>query len=357
MKKILFTLSLGILFFWACSKNEDSVAVTPIKQPTVVQDTILYKMLPFQIGASVSVNLMKNNSKYSGIVTKEFSSITAENAMKFGGLHSSENNFNFTDADYLVGYAQQNNKRVHGHTLVWYTSLPTWVTNFQGDSLAWENLLKTHIQTVVSHFKGKIVSWDVVNEDFEDTGVQRNSIWKKHLGSDYVARCFQYAHEADPNALLFYNDYGHEYSSAKREAISKMLADFKKRGIPIHGTGMQFHMTHTQSDANIVAAITSAAATGLRVHISELDIRVNNEKNKNIVFTSALAQLQASRYKFVVKTYNSIPINQQYGITTWNVSDADSWIPNWLGAPDFPLPFDANYLRKPAYKGIIEGVK
>ncbi len=354
MKKYFYSIAIILLSLVVFSaKSNPTGTITP---RVVAPDTILYKMMPFPVGASVSISLMRNNLKYNSLVKKEFNSITAENAMKFGALHPSQNTFNWVDADYLVNFAQLNNMRVHGHTLVWYKSLPAWVTNFVGDSSAWENLLKTHIQTVVTHFKGKVTSWDVVNEDFEDTGVPRNSIWRQHLGDDYVARCFQYANEADPAALLFYNDYGHEYSSAKRTAIINMVNSFKNRGIPIHGIGMQFHMTCTQSDANISAAIASAASTGLKVHISELDIRLNNDKTFT-VFTSALATQQAARYKFVVQSYNAIPATQKFGITTWNVTDADSWIPGWQKAPDWPLPFDANYLRKPAYKGIIDGAK
>jgi endo-1,4-beta-xylanase len=314
-------------------------------------------MLPFPMGAAVSENLLKNNSKYNAVVTKEFNSITAENAMKFGAVHPSENVFDFSGADYIVGFAESGKKRIHGHTLNWYNSLPAWVTNYSGDSVAWENLLKTHIQTVVAHFKSKVSSWDVVNEAFNDDGTIRNSIWVKNLGPDYIARCFQYAHEADPNALLFYNDYGHEYSPAKRTAIINMISSFKSRGIPIDGIGMQFHITYSQTDANLGAAITAAAGTGLKVHISELDVRLNNNKDKNLVFTSVLAAQQAEKYKFIVQAYKAIPQSQQFGITTWNVGDADSWVPVWLNAPDWPLPFDANYLRKPAYRGIIEGTK
>jgi endo-1,4-beta-xylanase len=225
-----------------------------------------------------------------------------------------------------------------------------------GDSAAWENLLKTHIQTVVTHFKGKVTSWDVVNEAFNDDGTLRNSIWVQHLGADYIARCFQYARQADSNAVLFYNDYGHEYSSAKRTAISNLISSLKSRGIPIDGIGMQFHMTYTQTDANISAAISEAAATGLKVHISELDIRLNNNKTFTS-FSALLSAQQGAKYKYVVQTYKAIPVAQQFGITTWNVSDADSWIPGWLGVPDWPLPFDANYLRKEAYRAMIAGAK
>ena len=357
MKNLFFYFFLGTLSISACKKETltgGNVIVTP---PVVTLDTILYKVMPFPMGAALNVSLMKNNTKYNGVVTKEYNSITAENAMKFGALHPAQNTYNWTDAEYLVDYAQSNGKRIHGHTLVWHQSLPTWVTNFVGDSTAWENLLKTHIQTVVRHFKGKVTSWDVVNEDFEDTGVPRNSIWRKNLGNDYVARCFKYAYEADSTALLFYNDYGHEYSSAKRTAITNLITNLKSRGIPIHGIGMQFHMTYTQTDANINTAISSAVATGLKIHLSELDIRLNSDKTKTSL-TATLAAEQAAKYKFVIQAYKSIvPASQQFGITTWNVGDADSWIPSWQGAPDWPLPFDANYLRKPAYKAIVEGGK
>ena len=325
--------------------------------PTTGVDTTLFKVMPFPMGAALNVNLLRNNTKYNAVATKEYNSITAENVMKFSGLHPAQNTYNWTDADYLVDFAKSNGKRVHGHTLIWHNSQPAWVTNFVGDSLAWENLLKTHIQTVMTHFKGKVTSWDVVNEAFDDNGVLRTSIWRQKLGDDYVARCFKYAFEADPSALLFYNDYGQENNVAKRNAIIAMVSSFKNRGIPIHGLGLQFHISYTQSDANMTAVINSAVATGLKVHISELDVKVNTGKSQTFVFTTALEEQQAAKYKSVIKVYNTIPLNQQFGITIWNVGDGDSWIPNFQGTPDFPLPFDINYKRKLAYKGIIDGVK
>lgn len=353
-KSIFFLLFISV---GSCSKNNVMIIPTPPTPPVIIVDTSLYKMMPFPMGASVSISLMKNNISYNGIVTKEFGSITAENAMKFAALHPSENTYNWVDADYLVSYAVANNKRIHGHNLNWHQSLPTWVTNFSGDSLQWENLLKSHIQNVVTHFKGKVTSWDVVNEYFNSDGTVRNSIWVTKLGPDYIARCFQYANQADPAALLFYNDFGQEDYVAKRNAIAKLISSFQARGIPIHGIGLQFHIKYNESDANIAATIDFAKATGLKVHVSELDVAVNVNKTPGFVLTSAMATLQAEKYKYVVMAYNTLPKAQQYGITTWNVGDADSWIPAFQGAPDFPLPFDENYKRKPAYKSIIEGAK
>ncbi|UKT65240.1 endo-1,4-beta-xylanase [Pedobacter mucosus] len=350
--KILLSVSLLNI---SCAKHE-STSLAP--SPTLpMMENSLQKDMPFPMGAAVNVNLLKSNTNYRNLVIKEFNSITAENAMKFAAVHSSKEIWNFTDADYLIDFAIANGKRVHGHTLNWYKSLPDWVNNFQGTAADWENLLKTHIQTVVGHFKGKVVSWDVVNEAIDEDGTMRNSIWVQKLGVDYIGRAFQYAHEADPNALLFYNDYGQEFGPTKRTAILNLVTSLKNKGIPIDGIGIQMHTRVTQTDANLTAAISTAAATGLKIHISEIDIALNPDNNQSMVYTTALADQQAAKYKTIVKAFNAIPKGQQFGITQWNVTDGDSWIPSNYNRPDWPLPFDSNYQRKAAYQGILDGVK
>lgn len=353
MKNRLRILIFVMAFFQvSCSGQDEASPISPI-----VVNKGLKDVSPFPFGASLSINLLKTRVSYRDVVTKEFNSLTAENAMKIGPIHPAENTFFWSDADYLVNFAKSLGIRVHGHTLIWHNSLPSWVTNFQGDAAAWENLFKTHIQTVVAHFKGSITSWDVVNEAFNDDGTLRNTIWLQHLGNDYVARAFRYAHEADPEALLFYNEYGHEYSSAKRTAVNTMVTDFKTRGIPIHGLGLQLHTNSAQSDANLATAINTAAQTGLKIHISELDISLNKDNNQSLTLTDPLSALQATKYKWIVKTFAALPAAQRYGITTWNVGDADSWILSTYKRPDWPLPFDYNYNRKPAYQGILDGLK
>lgn len=338
---------------FGCAKKTQTV---PMVSPPAVNNVTL-KNMPFPFGAAVSASLLRSNANYKALVIKEFSSITAENAMKFGALHPTENTYNFTDADEIVALAQANGKRVHGHTLNWYRSLPDWVINFQGNTQAWENLLKNHIQNVVGHFKGKVTSWDVVNEAIDEDGSYRNSIWLQKLGPDYIARAFEYAHQADPNALLFYNDYGHEYSMVKRTAILNLVNSLKTRGVPIDGIGLQMHTQYNQTDANLTSAITSAAATGLKVHIAELDIALNTKNESALTYTATLAAQQAAKYKLIVQTYFSIPKAQQFGITTWNVTDADSWIPVTYNRPDWPLLFDSNYQRKSAYQAVLDAVK
>jgi endo-1,4-beta-xylanase len=356
MKLFKSLIALGVTALISSCAKMDHTTLGLQPEPIVTTSGSL-KDMPFPFGAAVNAAILRSNTSYKNLVTKEFGSLTAENAMKFATLHPSENTYNYTDADEIVALATANKQRIHGHTLNWYKTLPTWVTNFNGNTAAWENLLKTHIQTVVTHFKGKVASWDVVNEAFEDDGTYRNSIWVQKLGTDYIARAFQYANEADPNALLFYNDYGHEYSAAKRTAILNLVANLKSRGIPIHGIGLQMHTRYNQTDANISTAITTAAATGLRVHISELDVALNPDNVQSLTYTANLADLQAAKYKFIVQTYFAIPKAQQFGITTWNVTDADSWIPGEYSRPDWPLPFNSNYERKAAYQAIIAGVK
>lgn len=173
---------------------------------------------------------------------------------------------------------------------------------------------------------------------------------KIYFSSDSLKPAFALA------VLLFYNDYGHEYSTAKLNAIAALMNTFKSNGVPVHGVGLQMHINKNSSNTGIANAISVMVQTGLKVHISELDISMNPERNLSLTFTPALAQLQADKYKFVTRIYKTIPAAQQFGITTWNIADADSWIPATYNRPDWPLPFDSLYQKKPAYQGIIDGL-
>lgn len=342
-------------FLWGC------LACNAVQAQ--VSDTTLQGFSPFPIGAAVSASLLKNNAQYRALVQREYNSITPENAMKFAIIHPSQNTYNWTDADTIVNFAVQGGKRIHGHTLIWYNSLPNWVTNFSGDSAAWEVLMQNHITTVVSHYKGVLTSWDVVNEAFNDDGTLRNSVWMQHLGAGYIARAFQYAHQADTAALLFYNDYGHEYASAKLLAIYNLLKSLRDDGVPVHGAGLQMHInkntnnsTTAASNNSISRAIDSMANLGLLVHIAELDVAMNPENNQSLMYNTTIAAQQFAKYKYVAQKVRSLPASQVYGITTWNVTDGDSWIPPTYSRPDFPLPFNASYQKKYTYQGFKDGL-
>ncbi len=348
--------------FLSCTKTEEQ-AVEP--------EEFLKDHATFPVGAAIDYGLLKDNSQYRNVLRREHTSITAENAMKWNSTHPQQDVYNFKDADYIVEFAQSQGQRIHGHTLLWYQFQNiSWVKNFQGDSAAWEQLLKNHIQTLVGHFKGKVSSWDVVNEAFrDDDGSLRvldkdpgtfddGCLFARKVGRDYIARSFRYAHEADPDALLFYNEYGQEWSSKKIQSILTMVADFKNRGVPIHGLGIQMHIDINTLNTGIENAIRQLAATGLKIHISELDIRVNPNNSSTFAYTDALQSAQAEKFKFVVKTYRSlVPASQQFGITTWNVSDNDSWIISYLKKIDYPLLFNSSYQKKKSYAGFLQGLK
>jgi endo-1,4-beta-xylanase len=360
-QRAIFLLAIGLAAS-ACAQGQEAPA--PLGAET------FQTAAPFRVGASVSARLLRDNVPYRAVLMREHNSITAENAMKMTGLRPTAGAYNFADADLIADFAVSQGKRLHGHTLVWHWSgRMAWLRDFQGDSLAWENLYKDYIQTVVRHYRGRVASWDVVNEAFFDDGTLRvanrstteddGSIWARKLGPDYVARAFRYAREADPNVLLFYNDYGQENNPAKLRAILNLVADFKRRGVPIDGLGLQMHLSLSTSNDAIADAIRQTAGTGLLVHLSELDIAVSNwKKDPQLTYTEALQQAQAEKYRFVAQQYKRlVPPAQQFGITFWNVGDADSWLRSFIQPNEWPLPFDDAYQKKRAYHGFLQGLK
>jgi endo-1,4-beta-xylanase len=317
---------------------------------------LLKDAIAFRLGASVNPRLLSENEAYRGIASNEFTSITAENHMKMMLVHPAADRFDFSKGDEIVAFASATGKRIHGHTLVWHNQVPQWMKDFQGDQKDWENLLKHHIQTVVGHYKGKVAGWDVVNESFLDDGSLRPSLWADHI-PDYIAKSFQWAHEADPNATLFYNDYGQDGHPKKMQAILNLVADLKRRQIPIHGIGLQMHINVDSKRTQIEEVITKSAQTGLAVHFSEVDVAVNPRNNPEFVYDEKASAAQMELFKLLFKSFQSIPIKQQYGITFWNISDKDSWLRGYFKRPkEYPLLFDENYAKKPAYTELTKSL-
>lgn len=321
------------------------------------QESFLKDQVHFLLGASLNPRLLENNPKYRTRAISEFNSVTAENHMKMMWVHPEANRFDFSKGDEIVNYAMSNKKRVHGHTLVWHNQVPTWMKEFQGDAQAWESMLKKHVQEVAKHYKGKVAGWDVVNESFLDDGSLRPSIWAEHI-PDYIAKSFQWAHEADPDAVLFYNDYGQDGKPKKMQAILDMVKDLKARNIPIHGLGLQMHINIDSKDEELQKVIEQSAATGLKIHFSELDIAVNPKNQAEFVYDETAKKAQIAKFKLLFKTFQQIPNSQQYGITFWNVGDQDTWLRGYFKRPkEYPLLFDENYDRKGAYGELLKSVK
>jgi endo-1,4-beta-xylanase len=320
------------------------------------QSPYLKNAVKFPVGASINPRMLIENEAYRVIANTEFTGMTAENHMKMMMIHPEADRFDFSKGDEILNFAIASGKRMHGHTLVWHNQVPQWMKDYQGDQKAWEELLKNHIQTVVRHYKGKIAGWDVVNESFLDDGSLRPSLWADHI-PDYIAKSFQWAHEADPAAILFYNDYGQDGKPKKMQAILDLVADMKRRGIPLHGLGLQMHINVDSKRNELQEVLDKSAATGLKIHLSELDIAVNPKNNPDFVYEEKIAWAQAELFNYVFQSYAMIPVNQQYGITFWNISDKDSWLRGYFKRPkEYPLLFDDNYAKKPAYTSLINAL-
>jgi len=365
MLRLSLSNHLVFIFLMTAATMGCKKATTPQASPP---EATLKGTAPFPMGSAVTTTGLQSGDYFTNTLLREYNSMTADYEMKFNIVEPEQGVNNYTPGDYIVGFAAQHHIRMHGHNLIWYQALPDWVLNFQGDSSAWENLFATHIQGEAAHYKGQVASWDVVNEALrDDNGALRNldampgdgtgSIWCQHLGVDYVARAFVYAHQADPNALLFYNDYGQEWLNVKLDSMIAMLTNLKSRGIPISGVGMQLHTDLSVDTVAISEALRRLAATGLLIHISELDVSINPNNLTNIVFTPALQLQQSALYQFIAQSYRAnVPAAQRYGITTWEFSDAYSWIISYLHRKDWPLPFDTVYAKKAAYYGLLKGL-
>ncbi|WP_343328639.1 endo-1,4-beta-xylanase [Polaribacter staleyi] len=310
----------------------------------------------FSVGTITRSSWVKAGGKHTEILKKEFNNITSEYEMKMNVMYPSQGNYDFSAADAMVSFAQENDINVHGHALIWHNATPSWVENFAGTNAEFEAMVKDYITTTLTRFKGKVRSWDVVNEAFEDGSGHplRNSVFRQKMGDDYIKKCFQFARDADPDVLLFYNDYNMASSATKRAAMFKLVDEL---GDLIDGVGAQMHISYSgPSKSNIEAVADGTVSRGLKLHFAELDIRAN--PNKDITsLTDDRAQEQRAKYKEVVQIYNSIPLANKFALTIWGVRDNESWLIDFWGNADWPLLFDSNYNKKAAYFGFLEGLQ
>ncbi|TDE17326.1 endo-1,4-beta-xylanase [Dyadobacter psychrotolerans] len=320
----------------------------------------------FPIGVAVAPRNLSGAE--SELIKQQFSSITPENAMKMGPIHPEKNRYNWKDADAIVDFGVRNGIRVRGHTLCWHSQTPRWFfTDSVGTPVTREELLarlKQHITEVMTRYKGKIYAWDVVNEAVPDTGksIYRESKFYQIIGEDYIQKAFEYAHAADPEAKLFYNDYNTE-SAVKREKIYQLVKKLKDKNVPIDGVGLQAHWSiYEPTQAELEKSITQFAGLGLAVQITELDVSVYPKEHERREkketdrgeFTAEMQQKQSAHYKMLFDTFRKYKATVT-GVTFWNVSDKSSWLDNFpiAGRKDYPLLFDQNYQPKKAYAGVV----
>ncbi|WP_119843316.1 endo-1,4-beta-xylanase [Reichenbachiella sp. MSK19-1] len=310
----------------------------------------------FSVGMAVQTSRLTGD--YLTILTKEFDQITAEWEMKMSVMYPSSAGYDFTRADELVEFAETNGLEIHGHSLIWHNSTPAWVEDFAGTDAEFEAMVKDYIITTVTRYKGKIKSWDVVNEAFEDgSGNLRNSVFRQKMGDDYIEKCYKWTREADPDVLIFYNDYNMTTDASKLGSTIDMAEDFIARDVPIDGIGFQMHISYNGPDrATIESAAKKVTDTGLMLHFSELDIRANPNNDMSELTVQRAVDLQ-EKYKEVVEIYNAIPEESKFALTVWGLRDQDTWLIDFWGHQDWPLMYNNDFSVKKAHTGFLEGLE
>ena len=303
------------------------------------------------IGAAVNNGLVREKD-YAELLAREFNLLTTENALKWSLIQPEQYRYDWADADELINFALANGMKVRGHTLVWQTQMPDWLKyeNWTRDELI--AILKEHIRNVVGRYRGRVHIWDVVNEAvINDDGEVRTPFWYYKLGSDYVDLSFQLAHEADPDALLFYNDYNIEYKTAQYRNMILMLKSMKERGIPIDGVGMQFHVELNKLPPldQVAQNLKQLEDLGLQVHITELDIRIPGTP------TPEQLKQQAQNYHELLNVCLKAPNCTAF--IMWGFTDKYSWIPIYKNGYGSALIFDEYFNPKPAYYALLEALK
>lgn len=320
---------------------------------------------PFFVGVAVKANQLNSGSAHDVVLKNEFSSISAEYEMKMDPISTASGVYNWTAADKIVKYGNDNGINVHGHALVWHNAVPTWLKDYKGTDADFALEVKKYITAVVTRYAGKVKSWDVVNEAVADNGSMRSTVFLTRMGPDYVKDCFKWAREAanaagDKDLLLFYNDYATSNNLPKQNQVY-VIVDALKAASLIDGVGFQMHNTYlSPTKTQIETDINKAVAKGLKIHISELDIAIN-PKGDITTLTSERNLIQKAKYKEIVKIYNALPKENKYALTVWGFKDNESWIPFNsvdLNRPwnDWPLLYDSNFNLKSAHTGFLEGL-
>jgi endo-1,4-beta-xylanase len=284
---------------------------------------------------------------YEMAAGREYSWVTPENEMKWNATEPTRGTFTFTRGDAIVSFAAANGMQVKGHTLVWHNQLPDWVPGIT-DGTDLRNAMLNHVAQVVAHYQGKVVAWDVVNEGMADNGQSlRNSVFFQYIGAGYIDDAFNVAHTVDPDARLYYNDYGAEGMNAKANAVYNLVQGMLARGVPINGVGLQMHTGAgdvSPALADLAKNMQRLADLGLDVVISEMDVQI----------CSSDVNTQDTRFHDIVARCVAQPACK--AVTVWGVPDQYSWLNGQSCAAPRPLLFDDSYLPKPAYTGVLEAL-
>jgi endo-1,4-beta-xylanase len=335
---ILLTLSFSV-----------PVAATPqpAAKPRPGSDTLraLAARSDLRIGTAVDMSALDQDNVYRQHVATEFSTVTPENVMKWQLIEPERGQFDWAPADELVDFARAHGQKVRGHTLVWHNQLPTWLTTgtFTRDEL--RQILRQHVFEEARHFRGKIWAWDVLNEAVGDDAQLRPTIWLSNLGEGYIADVFRWAHQADPQAKLFYNDYSIEGVNAKSDRVYALVKKLLAEGVPIHGVGVQGHWeAHSGFPADVVQNLSRFAALGLQTAVTEADVRM--------ILPPDTLKLQAQAQGFTVLLQSCLLAPRCVSFTLWGFTDKYNWVPSVFTGQGAATPLDENFGRKPAWPAL-----
>ena len=354
------------------------VAACGNQKATVVEEPSLKDAVgdKFLMGVALNVNQSSGVDTSSiKLVKQHFNSIVAENCMKCEVIHPEEDRYDFTLADQFVSFGEKNGMAVIGHCLIWHSELAPWFcVDEKGNNVTPEVLkqrMKDHITTIVTRYKGRIKGWDVVNEAILEDGSYRKSKFYEILGEEFIPLAFQYAHEADPDAELYYNDYAMNMPG-KREGVVKLVSSLKEKGIRIDAVGMQGHMGMDYPDINeFEQSIVAFAGTGVKVMVTEWDmsalptVKQSANISDTVAYQKMLNPYPETLPDSVSKAWNNrmkqfFDLFEKHAdvisrVTAWGVSDSDSWKNDFpvKGRHDYPLLFDRNYQPKPFVKEIM----
>ncbi|MDT0647966.1 endo-1,4-beta-xylanase [Zunongwangia sp. F260] len=368
-KKINLLLVCSILFAGCKSGSEENneVAATTTQEQEQEKGLKDYYSEYFPVGVAVAPNSFEGKSKE--LILQHYNSMTPENVMKMGEIHPEQDRYSWEAADKIANFARENDMKMRGHALVWHQQTGDWIFKAEdGGQVSKEELLqrmKNHIDTVVSRYKGTIYAWDVVNEAIADNPEEflRASEWYEILGEDFIIKAFEYAHQADPEAKLFYNDYN-AIIPEKRDRIYKLLKMLVDRDVPIDGVGIQGHWSiFDPSEEELRKAMDMYSSLGLEVQITELDVslypwekeRREMREDESDEFTPELQQKQIEKYKMFFEVFRDYK-EVMTGLTFWNIADAYSWLDYYPvpGRKNYPLLFDEDYEPKEVYYEVIE---
>ena len=311
----------------------------------------------FMIGVAVNQRNVRDSAQ-SAMVVREFNSVTAENDMKPQRTEPNEGEYTWAAADRVADFCRKNGIKLRGHCLMWHNQIGKWMYEDNPSKEVFFQRMKSHIQAIVSRYKDVVYCWDVVNEaitdDAKSDNPYRQSPLYKIAGDEFIAKAFQYAREADPNALLFYNDYN-ECDPVKSRRIYEMVKKMKDAGVPIDGIGMQGHYNiYGPSETDVDKAVSLYKTVVNHIHVTELDIRVNQEmggqlrfSREGVAISDSVKQYLADQYARVFRVFRNHK-DVIDCVTFWNLSDRDSW----LGVRNYALPFDDHYQPKLAYEYI-----